>query len=212
VKPGAGAGWRVSAALAAAPLLALAIALAPLLATPRVSDDVINYSFRWLSGPAFMGALWEEVRHWALTSGRVFVVSLYMKDTVFKLFETAFTYKAFLVAMNLACAAAFFAYVSAASRSRLLAVAALLALPFMIQMRAYHDPVVSFNGLFQLSAGLVFATLACHVQYARSGDRRWLAASLACFVLNLLVYEMAAITVALIAVQDWALRRAMPRR
>lgn len=198
--------------IALAPLLAFAIALAPLLATPRVSDDVINYSFRWLSGPAFLEALWQEIRHWALTSGRVFVVSLYMKDTIFKLFETALAYKAFLVAMNLACAAAFFAYVWAASRSRLLAVAALLALPFMIQLRAYHDPVVSFNGLFQLSAGLVFATLACHVQHARTGGRRWLLAAVACFVLNLLIYEMAAITVALVGVQDWALRRAMPKR
>lgn len=80
------------------------------------------------------------------------------------------------------------------SSSRLLPVAAVLSLPFLIQFRDYHDRVVSFNGIFQISIGLIFFALAFHVRYLRSGGARWLWRCLAVFVANLFVYELAALT------------------
>jgi hypothetical protein len=193
---------RTAFKTALAPLLAFALALVPILATPRVSDDVINYSFRWLSSADYSRAVLDEIRYWILSSGRIFVLSTYLKNSIFQVFEGAPAYKAFMLAANVGCAAAFFAYARLASRSSVLPVAALLALPILLQLRDYHDPVLSFNGLFQLCGALIFAALAFQVKYARTGDRRWLQACVAAFVANLFVYEMAALTAPLLWLQE----------
>jgi hypothetical protein len=203
-----GKGFWVCAALLAAVL----VSLLPVLATPRVSDDVLNYSFRWLSSADFSRAVMEEIRFWILSAGRVFFLATYMKDTVFQVFETTLAYKIFLVAMNLACAAVFFVYARVVGRSTGVAVAAALALPILVQLRDYHDPVLSFNGLFQLCAALIFAALALHAQFLRTGARPWLYASLAAFVVNLFVYEMAMLALPLVWLQERTLEPRGARR
>ena len=189
---------------------ALALALLPLLATPRVSDDVINYSFRWLAPSEFVHETLKEIRFWMLSAGRVFVLSSVLKNIVFAVFETTHAYKVFLIATNLACAACFLYYASIVSPSRLVPVAAVLSLPFLIQFRDYHDPVISFNGIFQISVGLIFLALAFHMRYLRSGEARWLWRCLALFVANLLVYELAALTVVFVWLQSRTMASTVP--
>lgn len=198
---------RLRAGLAFALALgALCAALYPLLLTPRVSDDVINYSFRWLDGGEFVRATHEEIKHWALSSGRIFAFSGYLKNLAFLAFESTLAYKLYLLALNLACAGALMAYATLATRTRVAAIAAVACLPFLIQLRDYHDPVVSFNGLFQISAALVFASLALHLRYVLTGDKRLLHACVAVFVANLLFYELAAIAIVLVWIQERTLR------
>jgi hypothetical protein len=186
-------------------LAAFAVALSPLLSTPRVSDDVINYSFRWLSPADFQRETLEEIRFWILSAGRLFVLSSYLKNLVFLAFETTLAYKVAMLAVNLACAAALAGYARLVLRSWVTPVAAVLALAVLVQLRDYHDPVVSFNGIFQLCLLLVLAALACHVQYARTGRAAWLAGCVGAFVANLFLYEMAAVTLPLLIVQELAL-------
>jgi hypothetical protein len=181
---------------------ALLLALVPVLRTPHVSDDVVNYSFGWLQGAEFFRVTNEEVRDWILSAGRAFVFSSYLKNAVFKAFHDLLSYKVFLVAMNMAAAIAFFGYVRMLTRSVAVPALALLCLPVLIQLRDYHDPVVSFNALFQLGAALIFGSLAAHLAYLRTGRARWLVVALFLFAVNLLLYEMAAVTAALVLVQE----------
>lgn len=189
-------------------LAAVALALLPVLGTPHVSDDVINYSFGWLASADFARATLEEIRHWMLSSGRIFVLSTYLKNTTFQAFETIAAYKVFLVAMNVACVAIFCAYARMLTRSWVVPVAAALVFPVLLQLRDYHDPVVSFNGLFQVCAGLTFAALAFHLRFLRGEGRCWLYAALAAFVVNLFAYEMAVLTLAF----AWLQQRLEPGR
>ena len=198
--------WRIYAGTALA-LLAFFVSLIPVLVTPHVSDDVLNYSSRWLSQAELSKGVIAQIEYWALSTGRVFILSTYLKEAVFQIFESSQSYKAFLVAMNLACALSLVMYIWTLSANITIAIGALLTLPVLIQLRDYHDPIVSFNGLFQLSAGLIVITLTLHICYLQTGRRSWLHACLAAFVFNLFLYEMALVTVPLIWLQDWTFRR-----
>jgi hypothetical protein len=198
-EPGASRRRHGAAILA---LAALAVALLPVLATPRVSDDVINYSFRWLSAGDFSRATLDEAWQWAIATGRIFVLSTVLKNVTFTVFETAWAYKTFLLVANLACAAGLFAYARRIAGSTLAAAASVLALTVLVQLRDFHDPVISFNALFQLAALLIFAALACHLRYLETGEARWAWASVAAFVANLFLYEIAVIVLPLIWLQQ----------
>src|SRR5258708_9639128 len=186
---------------------AVLLTLLPLLGTPHVSDDVLNYSFHWLSDGEFARATTEEIKYWTLAAGRIFFFSSLLKNSVFQIFETVHEYKAYLLAMTLLCVLACTAYLRAATRSWLVPVAALLALPVLIQFRDFHDPVISFNGLFQISVALIFICLGLHLRYLNSSRRSLLYLCVAGFVLNLFFYELAAITLVLVFVQEWVMRR-----
>jgi hypothetical protein len=191
------------AALAA--LAVVVLALVPVLRTPHVSDDVVNYSIGWLSGEDFARAAYEEVRQFALSAGRVFVLAAGLKNVVFSAFDGLAAYKLFLVATNIACAAALFLYARVVGASRVLAVIALLALPLLFQLRDFHDPLVSFNGMLQISAALVFISLALHARWHRTRDGRFLLGAWLAFVADLFLYEVAAIAAVLVLAQDRAL-------
>jgi hypothetical protein len=189
-----------------AALAAVALGLLPLLDTPHVSDDFVNYTARWLSPAEAMQSMRDEIMYWVWSSGRIFVFSTVLKDFTFQVFEGLRAYKAWLLLLNLAAALAFAGYVLELTGSRLRACTALLALPLFTQMRDYHDPVVSFNGLFQLSAIMIMAALVAHLRFLRTGRGAWLAACAGAALLNLFFYEIAIITIVLL----WLQQRTVP--
>lgn len=183
-------------------LLAVAIALWPLLLTPHVSDDFPNYSTRWLGPAALLEDMRAKIAEWLWSEGRLFVLSTVLKDLAFQPFEQAITYKASLLALNVGVAGFFAAYVRELTGSTRIAAACLLWLPLLVQFRDFHDGIVSFYGIFQLAMAGVIATLACHLRYRRTGLAAYRRACVAFFVVTLFLYEMSVVAMALVWLQE----------
>lgn len=187
-------------------LLAFLVALLPLLFTPHVSDDVINYSASWLSQEQFVRNALNDLQYWYLANGRIHVLANLAKDYTFLIFSSVFAYKAFLVVVNLIAAIVFYVYIKALTKNTQLSSFSVLALCLTIQFRDFHDPVVSFNGLMQYTLIFIVLTLIFHLKYIVEKRIGWLYLTAGAFFASLLFYEISFIILFFVLVQEWALR------
>ena len=187
-------------------LLAFLVALLPLLLTPHVSDDVINYSASWLSQKQFVQNAINDLQNWYFENGRIHVLANLSKDYTFLIFSSTLAYKTFLVALNLIAAIVFHLYIKALTKSTQVSSFSVLVLCLAFQFRDFHDPVVSFNGLMQYVLIFIVLTLIFHLKYIVEKRIGWLYLTAGSFFVSLLFYEISFIILFFVLVQEWALQ------
>src|SRR5262249_31846327 len=74
---------------------------------------------------------------------------------------------------------------------RALATASSLFTVILFQLRVYHDPFLSYNGLVQIVFALVLLSSIFLYRYLETAHRFWLCLSVGAYGLSLLTYEMA---------------------
>lgn len=173
-------------------LIVLAAAcLSPTLKTGYISDD--NFS-SLKPGQLLVAksnvAAWtlENVRS-SMQAGRFYPLHWLPFNGVFCLIQEIFYYKIYIMFMVIGNLLLFVLFLKKLSGDTAFACLAGCLTLMLIQLRAYHDPILSFFGLLQwLMAGVLLSLLALDMYLARRRGA-WLALSILLYLGCLLLYE-----------------------
>jgi hypothetical protein len=180
--------------LPAAALLLLVAFLLPVLHAPFFSDDITNSQipgYRTLHGDSTLGLFFDSVRA-VLRGGRPEIFGNLPTYPVYNaLGDHPTLYHGYVLALTVLDAALLYGLLR-----RLRAPAAAAALVIVLatawlQLRIYHDSLISFAGLVQIVLALVIGSLWCFVRWLERGRGRDLALALGLFFVACGVYEIA---------------------
>jgi hypothetical protein len=198
---------RPSWALLGVTVLA-ALLMAPTLETGYRSDDmatsttpgIIRLQFKSLTALVLY-----DIRQ-SMIGGRFFPLLFVPYRAAFHAFQEVGQYKFYIYALVITDAALFFLLVRKLfGDARFAALAACSALMLM-QLRSYHDPILSFFGLLQLVAAGTFLSLMALERHLEGRGRGWLAASVGLYLAVMLLYETSYPFFALHAALVWRRR------
>ena len=205
--------------LYAAAFLLSALALAPILHSGFFDDDSLN-SALWSSstmamrGSNVITAAITEQYGWMSNQGRFFPVTAYVYFLFYLINGNAGLFKVLMFALVLLDLALFAYLVKRLSRSTALAGLALALPPLVIQFRSldFHDPTLAFAGMLPVLFALIIGSLILLVSYLERGDRRFLIASLVCYAVGLMTYEISIAMFPLYFLVIWLFPRRHPVR
>ncbi|MBI5569402.1 MAG: hypothetical protein HY914_05595 [Desulfomonile tiedjei] len=171
-------------------VLVNAISLLPVLESPYLGDDAWCEStlrgLCLLSKMSLGEVCWNTVVDY-IHSGRWYPLVVYYFPVFYYLDQ--YLYKAATVLFVVANIVLFGYFVRLVTGSRSWALMAALLPPLFIQLRSYHDPVMSYYFLMQVEFSLILASLILLVHYLRSPRPVFLGLSIASWAGCLLVYE-----------------------
>jgi hypothetical protein len=185
--------FRPSFALLGVSVLA-ALLMAPTLETGYFSDDVLTSTtpgqIRCGLGESLTALVLNDM-HVSMNEGRFYPLHWVAYRGVFNTFQDVTQYRAYIYGLVVFDVAVFFLLVRKLfGDARFACLAACLTLMLM-QLRAYHDPILSFFGLLQLVAAGTFLSLMALERYLEGRGRGWLAASVVLYLSVMLLYETA---------------------
>ena len=122
-------------------------------------------------------------------NGRFFPLSFYATP-LFSTFSTLFSYRLFLVVLNLLVIGAFARLVALLTRDRIAVILSVTLFPIFLQLRYYHDPVVSFHGLLQFVALFLFLAMIFQIQGIQKRKNILLILSAVFYLVCLMLYEI----------------------
>jgi hypothetical protein len=174
-----------------APVVLAVVLLRPVLKTGYFSDDIVNslvdgvLRYHHLS----LGELIAlDITGW-LRAGRFFPLMIVLVRGSFHLLPGLAAYKGYLVAAVAVNLLLFARLVRRLTQSPALAGLAVLAAAALFQLRAYHDPLLSFHGFMQFVLAATLLSLLALDRFLVGGSRLWLVAAVLCYLLALLTYE-----------------------
>lgn len=187
--------WYAVACVCA--LLLAAIVISPMLKSGFFGDDALQSttfarSALNVEGSSLFKATWN-LQKVAAQSGRFFPFSTYTLIPFYLVDGNVHQFKVYvfvLVLLNLVLFA-FFAW--QLTRSKALALFALLLPPLVFQFRSasFHDPILGFSGHLQIVALLTLGSLIALVAFLDTRRRSFLVTSLVLYACTLLTYEIA---------------------
>lgn len=127
--------------------------------------------------------------------GRYFPVSNIYVSVLMHYAKTPFEYKAWILAFILMDVYAFGAFTRKLTGSRYFSLLAMAVVPICFNVRAYHDPLVSYHLLMQVLILAILLTSMGLLKYLKGHKFRWLLLSLVPYTLALLTYEAAYISI-----------------
>lgn len=167
-----------------------AVPLMAVLHSPYLGDDSWREStlrgIAQLTGTGLVRLSWDTVQDF-MRSGRWYPLVIYYYPIFFSLDQ--FQYKLLVVCMVMANVVVFGWLVRIITASAAWGLAGMALSPFVVQLRFYHDPVLSYYCLMQVEFAFLALSTGLFVRYVREGGRGTLAASIACYTACLLVYE-----------------------
>ena len=183
------------------PLLGLLVLVwAPALHTPFRFDDTFFFDVRTVGGQSFLEHA-RTVLDASFDSGRVMPASVLTSMVPWVFSDARGPYKLWLLifsAVVLVLVAVLLRRLGVSAIASGLSV--LLAATFM-QFRFYHDSLLGYSGLMQLSTLLLVLAALAWLRYDQGGRAGWFAASLVLWLSCLTLYEVnAALLPALLAV------------
>lgn len=164
--------------------------LLPLMQTPFLGDDSwcesTTRGYLALTNTS-LGQFWWAVEKDYIKSGRWYPLITYYYPLFY--FAGREAYKALVIGLILINVAQFGALVNSVTRSKSMAIMAMLMPPLFFQLRLYHDPILSYYGLMQVEASLILGSLSFFARYLATTKEVWLVGSVTLYGLNLLTYE-----------------------
>jgi len=200
-------------ALVVALLAVCALQLRAILASGYSNDDVLNSQIPMemrLTGRSFLDYWRDQTSYWQQTHGRFFPVSGLETVLVFTTFTSRAAYKAFQVVVAVAALGAFVLFVRQLTGQLWAGLLAGLVAVTGMQVRAWNDPWLQYNGQQPTTLLLVVGAMSAFLAWARSGRVRWLVVALVPWTLTLMLYETTFAFVVLFPVL--VLGSARPRR
>jgi hypothetical protein len=169
--------------------------LLPVVHAPFFSDD-ITYSqvvgYRKLSGKSFFGLDAEQTWNFVAHSGRPQIFSGYPGYPVFNLLgEHPAWYHAYLLVLTALAGAVVFGLLRRLGAPAAGAALAVVLAAAWMQLRIYHDSMISFAGLMQVIVALVAGSLWCFARWLDEGRRRDLVLAVVLFFIACGTYEIA---------------------
>lgn len=171
----------------------VAILLAPTFHLGFIADDAPNSALTQTALASSGRTLWSymvgDFANW-MRAGRFFPLSHYIRPLFWAIDGSLVAYRAiiaFLVAANLALFAIF---VRRLSGSKGLALLGAIIVPALFQIRYYHDPIMSFAGLLQVTLGLTLLSLLLLMMWLDEKRPYQLVLSVVFYAMSLLVYEI----------------------
>jgi hypothetical protein len=167
------------------------------------SDDLHNFQVR-ASDPqeqqkSILQLASPEISQWKNT-GRYTPLSFLWMELVFKHFTTVASYKLLVLFLNMLAVGIFLVYLSQLCPG-MHYTSWLIGFGGVIQYRiTYHDAYTSLNGMYQLLAMIVFATLIAYHYYMLHGKPLFLLLSVLCFLSGILISEVGLLVILLIPV------------
>lgn len=181
--------------LLGAGVLALAVAfLSPMLKSGFCGDDAINS----LVMPALDSGGWsivgrtisEQIVAWATLQGRFFLLAYLAYGMFYLINGNVFVYKLLVMALVLADIALFGTLIRRLSGSTGAGVFGAGVVLVALQMRAFHDPILGFSTLLQMSLLWILISLLTFTTYLRTNQVRHLVLSAAAYLFATLTYEV----------------------
>lgn len=167
--------------------------LGPVLRSGYIGDDAINFLLPDLLEEAGRTS-WDHIREinqeWIRNQGRLFPTAVVQGTTVFHLFTSRSSYKAYQFTIVLVCLVALVIVVRRLVGAWHLGLLAGLITLTSMQFRLFHDGILSFSGLLSFVVLMNLCTLLAGLAYLRTGHRRWLPVAAACWVMALTSYEL----------------------
>ncbi len=172
-------------------VLSLVAFLAPTLRLPYLGDDTFNSFLDGWIGYERLTLAQALVQFYDATSvgnGRFYPLFTAVVFFDFHVFHDVRSVKALVLAAIVANAITL--YVVLRMLAPRLALPAVALLPASLQIRYFHDPIVSFSLHMQTAAEFVLVALACFAAYVRLGRNvAWLVGGLVAFACACLTYE-----------------------
>lgn len=172
-------------------LLAInAAALMPVLESPFLGDDSWREStlrgIAQLTGTNLLSLSWETLADFS-RSGRWYPLVIYYYPIFYYLDQ--YEYKLLVVCAVLVNVLLFGWLVRVITGSFGWGLAAMALAPFVVQLRFYHDAVLSYYCLMQIEFALLVVSAGLFLQYVRGRGRGAFVGSVACYTASLLMYE-----------------------
>ena len=144
------------------------ICFLPILKSGLYSDDLPNFQLRASVSPENRQTVsqiaQQEINYWKST-GRYTPLSFYWMEFVYKVFITVASYKFLIFMINILAVIIFLIYLSLLKLNINYSIW-LVCFGAVIQYRiTYHDAYTSLNGMYQLLAIIVFASLIFYNYY-----------------------------------------------
>ena len=169
-----------------------ALALAPLLTTGFIADDMLNSQIRGhmvQTGRSLWGVTSFYAMQWLRNEGRLFPLAFY-NYSAFYVLGNVFWYKCFVLGVILGSVAAFFVFLRKFTRSDLIPVITLLVLPIMFQFRALWDPMLAFCAQYPLITLVLFCSLTLFLRAVDEDAAPALRFAVLLFVCSELIFEV----------------------
>ncbi len=185
--------WR--ALILGAGVLALAVAfLSPMLKSGFCGDDAINS----LVMPTLDSGSWsivtrtisEQAVAWATLQGRFFLLAYVAYGMFYLINGNVLVYKILVMALVLADIGLFGLLIKRLSGSVGAGMFGAAVVLLAMQMRAFHDPILGFSTLLQMSLLWILVSLLAFTTYLQTGKSRHLLLSAAAYLLATLTYEV----------------------
>ncbi|MEW4570911.1 hypothetical protein AB1L88_23840 [Tautonia sp. JC769] len=169
-----------------------AIQLSPTLATGYLSDDGITSLVPGMltySGESLTTRVVNSMRG-AMLDGRFYPLHWIPFHVVFVAIPDVFAYRCVVLVMVLGNLALFATFVRSLTGDGGLACLASIGTVCAMQVRAFHDPILSFFGLLQIVVGLLLVSLIALDAVLKGRSRAWLAVSVMAWLMAMLTYEV----------------------
>lgn len=170
--------------------VANAISLLPVLDSPYLGDDSwCESTLRGtvlLSNSNLFDVCVNTVKDY-VRSGRWYPAMVYYYPIFYYL--DRYLYKAAAIMFVVSNILLFGYFVKLMTASRSASLMAMLLAPLFLQLRLYHDPILSYYYLMQLEFLLLVLSLVFFVRYLREARQAFLFLSVAGYTLSLLIYE-----------------------
>lgn len=180
--------------LPAGALLLFTALLLPVLHAPFFGDDITNSELAGyldLSGKSLIGLMVDTTQHSVSSSGRPqLLIALFGEPLLLFMGGHSVLYHALLLALAVLDAGLLYLLLRRLGLERgLTAVTVVLAAGFM-QLRIYHDSLLSYAGLIQILFAFTLGSALVFERYLREGRRRDLWLAFALFAVCPLTYEV----------------------
>lgn len=167
--------------------------LTPLFYSGYIGDDAVN-SLNAREGVILSGeSLWLHIEKiiwiWKDSQGRFFPLA-WLGYSLYYYFPTLFGYKLLVAAWVLINILIWGLFINKITKSKFFTLALLILTPFFLQMRIYHEPILSYGGLMQATFIHTLLSLIFFQNYLEGKKKRWLALSMIFYSFALMTYEV----------------------
>jgi hypothetical protein len=166
--------------------------LSPLFHTGYLGDDAGNSLVRGILryyDITIFQLIGRDINAW-LDQGRFYPLASVQIFLTFYLLPSLYLYKTLIIGLVLLNLVLFHQLVCRLFLMLQVSGLTLLIIIALFQFRIYHDPILAYAGLLQVTFGYLLVSLLFLCKYLESMRRRWLAVSVGAYLLGLLTYEI----------------------
>ncbi len=165
-------------------------------------DDVCYYYFRgqsYLDGSSLFDIIRNGEKTWLLERGRFFPLNIPFEYVYYYVFNDWFSYELLIIlatCFDVLLFGCLIYEISYSKRNKLLGM--LIIVVFFQVYGTYHNALIGYGALFQISALFLISQLILLIKYLKTSDKKWFA--LSCFfeLLGVMWYEVNYINIVLV--------------